>query len=57
MEVHRHRDAWEKRRRDPAVAFECTWVMIQGTKEPRPFGGGVRWTVEARYEEFANFVE
>ena len=53
----RHRDAWEKRRRDPAVAYECAWVMIQGTKEPRPFGGGVRWTVEARYEEFANFVE
>ena len=53
----RHRDAWEKRRWDPAVAYECAWVVIQGTKEPRPFGGGVLWTVEARYEEFANFVE
>ena len=52
----RQRAAGEKRKRDPSVAFECAWVMIRGTKEPRPFGGGVRWTVEARYEEFANFV-
>jgi hypothetical protein len=29
--------------------------MIRGTKEPRPVGGGVRWTVQARYEEFKNF--
>lgn len=50
------RNVWEKHRRDPAVAFESAWVMIQGTKEPRPFGGGLRWTVEARYEEFENFM-
>jgi len=52
----RPRTAGEKRKRDPSVAFECAWVMIRGTKEPRPFGGGLRWTVAARYQEFANFV-
>lgn len=49
------RESWQKRKRDPTLAFECAWVMIRGTKEPRPFGGGVRWTLETRVEEFKNF--
>ena len=52
----RQREAGQKRKRDPSLAFECAWVMVRGTKEPRPIGGGVRWTVEARVDEFLNFV-
>ena len=50
------REVGQKRKRDPSLAFECAWVMVRGTKEPRPIGGGVRWTVEARVDEFLNFV-
>ena len=49
------REAGQKRKRDPSLAFECAWVMIKGTKEIKPFGGGLRWTVEARYQEYAHF--
>ena len=51
----RQREVWQKRKRDPSLAFECAWVLIRGTKEIKPFGGGLRWTVEARYEEYAHF--
>ena len=51
----RQREAGQKRKRDPSVAFEYAWVMIKGTKEIKPFGGGLRWTVEARYQEYAHF--
>ena len=51
----RQREAGQKRKRDPSVAFESAWIMIRGTKECRPFGGGLRWTVEARYQEYAHF--
>lgn len=51
----RQRQAGQKRKRDPSVAFESAWIMIRGTKECRPFGGGLRWTVEARYQEYAHF--
>ena len=56
MDPNRHLEVWEKRKRDPSLAFEFALVLIRGTKEPRPFGGGVRWTIAARYEEFAHFV-
>lgn len=50
------REAGQKRKRDPTLAFEFAWVMIKGTKEPNPNSGGLRWTVEARVDEFLNFV-
>jgi hypothetical protein len=56
MDPNRKRDEWEKRKRDPSLAYEYALIMIRGNKEPRPIGGGVRWTVEARFREFQNFA-
>ena len=50
------REAGRKRMREPSLAFEYAWIKIRGTKEINPGrGGGLRWTVRARYEEFAHF--
>ena len=55
MDPNRQREEWEKRKRDPSLAFEFAWIKIQGTKEPRP-SGGVQWNVEACYQEYENFA-
>lgn len=55
MDPNQQREEWEKRKRDPSLAFEFAWIKIQGTKEPRP-SGGVQWTVEACYQEYENFA-
>ena len=57
MDPNRKREAWEKRKRHPSLAWECAVVLIRGTKEPRPIGGGVRWTVDACYREYENFAQ
>jgi len=57
MDPNRKREAWEKRKRDPSLAWECAVVVVRGTKEPKPIGGGVRWTVDARYREHENFEQ
>jgi hypothetical protein len=56
MDPNRQREEWEKGSRDPSLAIECAWVKIRGTKEPKP-GGGLRWTVDARYREYDNYAQ
>ena len=55
MNPNRQREEWEKRKRDPSLAYEFAWIKIRGAKEPRP-SGGVQWTVEACCGEYENFA-
>jgi hypothetical protein len=34
MDHNRKRDKWEKRKLDPALAYEYTLIIIRGNKEP-----------------------